>query len=109
MPEFFHYDPLLQIREQWDYDEMSGTAYIRREQDVAKLLDYTAEVRNTGVSDARLKNDNYMCLYAMVPVTVQADMLKTHGVNFWQCDTKTLCATIDQHYPYLKTTGKVHG
>ena len=109
MPEFFAYDPLTQIRDQWDYDEMSGTAYIRREQDVSKLLDYTAEVRNTGAADAKLKDDNYMCCYAMVPIVIQADMLKTHGVNFFKADTKTLCNLIDRHYPYLKTTGKVHG
>lgn len=107
MPEFFDYDPLSGVRKTFDYDEMTGTAYIRSEQDVEPLLWKTLEDRNTGNQDSKKKDFK---LYASLPPVVQIE-LKNKGIDIYSKDPtmiRRMLQVINREYPYLKSTWKVH-
>lgn len=107
MPEFFSYDPMRGVTKFFDYDEMTGDAYIRSEQDVSPLLGKTMEERNTGKHDSPRKDFR---LYAQLPTVVQIE-LKNKGIDIYSKDpamVKRMLAEINTNYPYLKTTWKVH-
>ena len=108
MPEFFDYDPLRRITSYFDYEESTGIATIRREENVAPLLAYCAEMRNVGASDDKLKDDNYMCCYAMLPATVIAELYKK-GIDISNPgDGKALMRELETNYSHFKTTYKHH-
>jgi hypothetical protein len=107
--EVFDVDPLRGITRYFDYEEDTGLARIHTVQDVEPLLKYTAEVRATRAADDKLRDDDYMCQYAMIPVTVQLELMKK-GINIFNPEhTKKLVQEIEANYPYLKTTGYKHG
>lgn len=106
--EFFSYDPFTGVTQYFDYDEDRGEAIITKTQDVEAILRKTADIRNTCASDKKLKNDDYMCLYAVIPPVVEVQMMKKglfldnpdHGPGIMK--------EIEQNYKYLKVTDKKH-
>ena len=108
MAEFFDYDPVTRVTSYFDYDDNTGVATIRKEQDVGPILDYAAEVRNTGVADKSLRKDAYWCMYAMIPEVVQVALLNK-GINIHNSNhTKAMMREINSNYPWLKTTDLHH-
>lgn len=106
--ELFDYDPLTGIRTLWEYDEDTGKGSLRREQDVSAFVDFATRVRNTGEADKSLKNDDYMCLYAVIPPGVEME-LRGKGLDIYDPNnTKRLLQEINQNYRWLKTTDKTH-
>lgn len=107
MPEFFDYDPTRGVRRLFDFDEITGTAYIRTEQDVDALLGVTRELRNTGVFDSKSRE---MHLWAVIPAVVQLELRKK-GLDIFSKDQAMLRrvqAEIQANYPYLRTTEKTY-
>jgi len=108
MAEFFDYDPVHQVTSYFDFDENTGMASIRKEQDVQPYLDFAKEVRNQGLSDKRFKGDGYWCMYAVIPQVVEVALLNK-GINIHNPDhTKAMMAEINTNYPWLKTTDMHH-
>lgn len=106
MPEFFDYDPVLGMRTTWDYDESTGDAKFRHEQDVEPLLGYTMEARNTRQYDG--KHDYKF--YCSIPPVVQIE-LRNKGIDIYSKDPsmiRLMLQTINKDYPYLKMTDKTH-
>lgn len=105
--KWFEYDPVTGVQETNATDEDTGRVIVRKEQDVEGLLERNAFMRNTAATDAGIKRGLWH--YASIPLAVQYEMLTVHGVNI---DNRNhwprLQALIDSHYPYLKTTTKVH-
>lgn len=106
----FHYSPDTGVVEKFDYDEDTGTAIIRKEQDVEPLLDRLKEIRATGGDDHKLRKDDYFCLYAQIPPTVYLEM-KKQGYDLDSRDQSVLrkcLQKINADYPMLKATYKTH-
>lgn len=109
MAEVFDVDPLKGITRYFDYEEDTGLARIHTVQDVEPILKYAAEMRATRAADEKLRDDDYMCQYALIPPVVQLELLKK-GINIHDpSQTKKLVAEIESNYPYLKTTQYHHG
>lgn len=109
MAEVFDVDPQRGITRYFEYEEDTGLARIRTEQDVSPILKYTAEMRATRAADDKLRDDDYMCQYALIPPVVQLELMKK-GINIHDpTQTKKLIAEIESNYPYLKTTQYKHG
>lgn len=110
MPDFFHYDPVTGVRELFDYDEATGVATVRREQDVQPFIDHAQRVRNAGLSDAHHKanGQDYFTHYAIIPPVVQMALLE-RGIDIHNpAQTRELLQVINRDYPYLKVTEKRH-
>jgi hypothetical protein len=99
----FDYDPLTGVEILWDYDEESGSAVFHKQQDVEPLLEWAKANRIAKKDDEMMKRDEYFCLFASIPATVEMELLKK-GINIEKCDTKTLVQEIETNYPYLKHT-----
>ena len=79
---------------------------VRREQDVQRILDTTAETRNTASADIGIKKD--LWAYCTIPLVVQYEMLNK-GINVYNKDhTKKVLDEINANYPHLKYTNKTH-
>lgn len=104
---FFDYDPLTGVRYDFDYDEVTGDAFITYSEDVQTLLDRNADVRNHGLAD-RNKKAALRC-YASLPLTVIMEM-RGRGIDVFKGDdTARVLEEINTRYPYLKTTDLNHG
>jgi len=110
MAEPLSYNPLTGVQEWIEVEEGVGEDIwrIRKEQDIEPILNFTAAVRNSGASDEHFKQDDFACLYAVIPLVVEVELLNK-GINIHDpgC-TKRLLEEINTNYPYLKTTDKVH-
>jgi thermostable 8-oxoguanine DNA glycosylase len=109
MPSF-QYNPNNGVAESFDYDEDTGTAYVKKQQDVSPLLDRLHEIRATGGSDEKLRQDDYFCLYAQIPPTVEL-ALKQRGYDLMsndQAHLRKVLQIINTEYPNLKATYKTH-
>jgi hypothetical protein len=104
--ELFDYDPVTGIRSFWEYNEDTGKGVFRREQDVSAVVDMATRIRNE-VSDKRLEDD-YMHMYAMIPVGVEMELMQK-GISIYDPNnTRRLLEEINKNYPYLKTTDRTH-
>jgi hypothetical protein len=107
MADFFNYDPLKGVTRYFDYDEMTGEAYIRTVQDVEPLLRQTAENRRTGLADGPHKEFKHYC---DIPAVVQLELRKK-GIDIYSKDPsmiRRMFQEINRNYPKLKNTWKVH-
>lgn len=105
---FLHYDPVLGLRYDFEMDENTGIVTMNASQDVNPLLDRQNDIRNSGRSDAGIKNG--MWHYASIPPVVQIEMRKK-GIDIYSSDKamiNRMLQEIDRNYPYLKTTNKTH-
>lgn len=108
MPDFLEYDPKSGLRRLFDYDEMTGDAYIRTEQDVAPLISQSQAIANSGEGDAGIKKGFWK--YAELPPVVQLELRKK-GIDIYSKDPtmiRRMFQEINANYPYLKTTHKHH-
>ena len=104
--EFFDYDPLTGLREQYE-DLGDGKVAIHTYQDVAPFLDYAAELRNSRTADDGWQKHG-ASVYAIIPPILQG-MLYKRGINFMDPNhTKAVVDAINKDYPRFKTTDKKH-
>ena len=104
--EFFDYDPLTGLREQFE-DLGDGRVAIHTYQDVAPFLDYASELRNSGAADDGWKKHG-ASVYAIIPPILQG-MLFKRGINFMDPNhTQAVVDAINTDYPRFKTTDKKH-
>lgn len=109
MAELFDVDPLRGVTRHFEYEEDTGIARIHTTQDVAPVLAYAAEMRATRAADDKLRDDDYLCMYAVIPTVVQMELM-SKGINIHDpSQTKRLIQEIEANYPYLKTTQLHHG
>lgn len=111
MAIIFNVNHTTGVIEYFDFDQITGEAYIRREQDVDRFLGSTAEARATKSADKYLfeKDKEFSC-YASIPVTVELELLKK-GINIHSTDKamqKRMFEEIERNYPHCKVTEKRH-
>ena len=103
------YDPLSGVTTYFEYDDLTKQMHITDVQDVNPLLDSVTRLRNDDdYSKQGIKND--MWHYARLPLNVLMEIEQKHGVKCitGATDWKGLFRVINQHYPNLKATTKVH-
>lgn len=108
MAEFFDYNPDTGVTEMFEYDPITDKVHIHHTQDVQPLIDYARALRNDSMTDKGIKNSWWR--YAVLPATVQMELRKK-GINIFSKDPKDrkrLFREINENYPYLKLTDKVH-
>lgn len=77
-------------------------------QDVEPVLDLAKAERNSGISD-RMGKKNDLHLYARVPPVTILEIKNKYGVDCFKRDhLKRFFQIINQHYPHLKCTDKLH-
>lgn len=104
--EYFDYDPLTGIREQYE-DLGDGRVAIHSYQDVQPFLDLAASMRNEGLADAAWK-EHGASTYAIVPPILQ-NMLRQRGIDFMNPNhTPALVDAINKDFPHFKTTYMKH-
>lgn len=107
MPEFFDFDPLTNVRQDFDYDETTGEVSIHYSSDESALVDYNKAVRESGYNDQGIKANWWT--YAKIPaiffLKMRARGFKLDGSD----DTARLLAEINTNYPALKCTQLNHG
>lgn len=111
MPEFFDYNPHNGVRERWDFDESTGKAYFRHEQDVSGVLQAAAETRAVGSCNKGLMDSGkeFHC-FAILPATVQIEM-RTKGLDLYSRDPsmqRRCLQEIERNYAQYKVTDKYH-
>ena len=107
MPDFLEYDPLTGVRRLFDYDEMTGQAWIRTETDVEPLLNQAQADRNTRTYDGGIKK-GFLKYCEIDPVT-QLELRKK-GIDIYSKDPvmiRRMFQEIETNYPKLKSTNKV--
>ena len=111
MPEFFNFTPETGVTETWDYDQMTGRAFVHHSSDLEAFFARNAQARNTGATDKGLMdNGREFHFYASIPPTVQIE-LRTKGIDIYSSDPamqRRMFDEINANYPYLKMTDKVH-
>jgi hypothetical protein len=106
MSTWTEYDPFSGMTET-NVATNDGDVIVHKEQDVEKLLDYTAHIRNEGLADRGIKHGLWH--YCTIPYTVAYEMLTKYGVNIHKkADTDRVFDIINKHYPKLKLTNKNH-
>jgi hypothetical protein len=107
MAEFFDFDPVTGVREEWAYDEMTGDVVFHRAHDVEPLLKAMHETRMTGRADKNWKRD-MPTLYAEVDAVTQVELLKkgidVHKLGQDPTMFKRFCKEIETNYPHLKAS-----
>lgn len=104
--EFFDFDPLTGMREQYEYHE-DGRISIHTFQDIEPHLRVAAELRNGGWSDDNWRK-NGVTQYAIIPPVLQG-LLYKKGINFMDPNhTPDVVREINTNYPAFKTTDKHH-
>jgi len=105
MPQFFEYDPLTGIRTDFDADE-DGKVTLYRTADLEPLIEHNRALRNAGATDKGIKESWW--LYAKIPPIVQLQ-LRAKGIDLNnQEHLKRAMQEINEHYPELKCTTKMH-
>lgn len=111
MPEFFDYRPDTGVLETWDYDEMTGKAFIHQSSDHELFFKRNAEVRNTGITDKGLMdNGREFHFYASILPVVQIEM-RNKGIDIYSTDPtmqRRMFDEINANYPWCKMTTKNH-
>jgi hypothetical protein len=103
------YDPLTGVTTYFEYDALTDRMLLTDVQDVNPILDEVTSLRNNDEYSKRgIKDD--MWHYARLPMTVLMEIESKHGVKCMtgRVDWKGLFRVINQHYPNLKATTKVH-
>jgi hypothetical protein len=104
------WDPQTGVTTYFDYSEKEGspTGRIITHQDTTPILEACLIARNDEEKTARgIKRDNWK--YAMIPVSVQMEMLTKYGVDFNdQSQRKEVFHLINTVYKEYKTTNKMH-
>lgn len=100
----FDYDPLTGVRTLFDYDEESSQAHFLRQEDLQGVVDLAKMNRAARKDDAMMKKQEYFCLYASVPPTIELELLKKGLRLSRDEDMPAIIKEIEQNYPNLKHT-----
>lgn len=107
MAAFVDYDPQSGV-ETWADGDDNNRLQVHYRQDVKPLLDVTMAERNDGVSDKRWRQTG-MALYARIPPVTIMELRNKYGVDIFNKDhLARAMRLINQEYPYLKCTEKMH-
>ena len=106
------YNKTTGVTEYWDFDPVTGEAFIREERDVEPLQTVIAETRNTKSADKPLfVTEKEMYCYAVLdPIVVKE--LYAKGIKLGSNDPEMqmrLIHEINTNYPKYKVTDKHHG
>lgn len=103
------YDPYNGITTTFDYDHVSDSTIIGREQDVSLLLDLNKALQNNEDYSKKGIKDGWWH-YATYPSIIIEKWITEYGVNVFNRDhqKKILELTNRPEYRYLKTTTKMH-
>lgn len=101
-------DPVSGKEVWFDYDQATDTMTLTHSEDVNNVLDYCSSLRQlTDRTKKQIKND--LVHYAIIPEVIQMDMLKKHGVDFWNPDHKRkVYSLINSDYSRFKVTNIMH-
>lgn len=102
---FFDYDPLTGIRTLWDYEEDTGQAHFKREQDVEPLLEFAKMMRanSKGNRIKRGTSEEWYFAYA-IPQIIEMEIRK-RGIDPFHPENGELVAKImEKDYPAFKMT-----
>lgn len=103
MSKFYDYNASRGTWYEEDVDA-DGTVTIHTKQDVAPVLDFAKEQRNSGAND---KVGDF-ARYAIIPAHVEV-ALRQKGLNIYdKNNTGRLVKEIERNYPYLKCTNLKH-
>jgi hypothetical protein len=103
------YDPFTGMTTTFDYDHVSDTSIIGREQDVSVLLDVNKALQNDeSYSRKGIKNDWWH--YASIPPLIIEKWRNEFGIDVFNKDhLKAVYKKLnDPEYLYLKTTSGFH-
>jgi hypothetical protein len=104
------FDPTTGVTTYFDYSDSGEgeTGRIVTHQDTTAILEACRQARNDEEKTARgIKKDNWK--YAMIPVTVQMEMLTKYGVDFNDpAQRREVFHLINTVYKQYKTTNKMH-
>lgn len=104
MAAFVDYDPMTGVQTWADGDEWNRLQ-VHYRQDVEPLLDLAGIERNERHHD----NLKGLSLYARIPLVVIMELRTKYGVDIFKRDhLKRAFDLINQEYPRLKTTDRVH-
>ena len=114
MAKLLDWDPLRGLQQLEDTDGAGGTGrlQIHYRQDVEPILELAKYERLNGIADKagkQSKQDVY--LYARIPPVVILKLKYEHGIDIFSKDKDALrkaMKVIDEHYPAVKCTDKVH-
>ena len=111
MPEFFDYQPHTGIVETWDYDQMTGKAYVRQSGDHEAFFRRNMEARATRTCDRGImENGKEFHWYCSIPPVVQIE-LRNKGIDIYSKDPAMIRRMFDEinvNYPQCKMTDKNH-
>ncbi len=104
MSKFLDYNVHRGTWYEYDYDPQDDKAIVSIKQDIEPVLDYTKELRNSGINDKVGEFSHY----AVIPAHVEV-ALRQKGINIYnQNQTKDVVREIESNYPYLKVTNLKH-
>lgn len=98
----FEYDPVTGVQILADFED-EGQMHFQKWEDLQGLVDLAAMNRAARKDDAMMQKDEYFCLYASVPPTIELEMLKK-GISLEKSSMKEIAQEIEANYPYLKHT-----
>lgn len=108
MAILFDHDNMTGVTQYFDYDPLNDEIRITSVQDVSALIDRQKMLANhDDYSKQGIKGDWWH--YASIPAVVEIE-LRNKGIDIYDKNcTKRLIKEINEHYPWLKATGKRHG
>ena len=99
----FSYDPHTGVQTLVDED-MSGTLHFLRREDLSGVIELAKQNRAARRDDAMMKTDEFFCLFASIPPTIEHELLKK-GLRLGRDDDMpAIIKEIEANYPYLKHT-----
>lgn len=109
MPEFFNYNKHNGVLERWDYDPMTGQAWINRKQDLRLWDKVVSEARLTRAGDKGFMDGGREMLHAYsIPMEVQIE-LYNKGIDIYSKDPEMIqrmIAEIEANYPKCKVANQ---
>lgn len=107
MKRILDYDPITGITDYFEYDSLTDTTTLSREQDVGLILEINKALRNDeDYSKKGIKNG--MWHYAQIPPILIEQLLKRGIDIFNKNDEKKFFQLLETEFPAYKTTNKVH-
>jgi hypothetical protein len=112
--QILDWDPLRGLQQLEDTDGPGGTGrlQIHYRQDVEPILELAKIERINGLADKHGKESKQdVYLYARIPPVVILKLKYEHGIDIFSKDKDQLrkaMKVIDEHYPAVKCTEKVH-
>lgn len=106
--EFWDYQKHNGVFERWDYDPMTGEAYLNREQDLREWRRMVAETRATGSARKALMPDKEFEAAYSIPVKVHMELL-IKGIDPHSQDRdmqRKFIQEMETNYPECKLTDR---